>query len=73
MLCVARGEGEGRLEPSQKIRKSHLAQQQSSFFDMAADRSTLRIGDVFPNFMASSTKGTIAVHDYLGASWGVGA
>ena len=33
--------------------------------------STIRLGDVAPNFVANSTEGTIDFHDWLGDSWGV--
>lgn len=32
---------------------------------------SLRLGDIAPNFTASSTEGTINFHEYLGESWGV--
>nr|AMK05620.1 perxiredoxin-6 [Euphausia superba] len=31
----------------------------------------VNLGDVFPNFTAESTKGTIHLHDYLGDKWGI--
>jgi alkyl hydroperoxide reductase subunit AhpC len=33
--------------------------------------STLRLGDVAPNFTAESTEGTINFHEWLGDGWGV--
>lgn len=33
--------------------------------------STIRLGDIAPNFMAPSTEGNIAFHSWLGDSWGV--
>merc|ERR1739838_985942 len=31
----------------------------------------VNLGDVFPNFTAESTKGTIHLHEYLGDKWGI--
>ncbi|KAJ3594561.1 hypothetical protein NHX12_003868 [Muraenolepis orangiensis] len=31
----------------------------------------LLLGDVFPNFQAETTKGSIQFHDFLGDSWGI--
>lgn len=33
--------------------------------------STLRLGDIAPDFTAETTEGTISFHDWLGNSWGV--
>ena len=33
--------------------------------------STLRLGDVAPNFAATTTEGTIDFHNWLGDSWGI--
>jgi len=33
--------------------------------------STLRLGDIAPNFTAQSTEGTIDFHNWLGESWGI--
>ncbi|NER17894.1 peroxiredoxin [Spongiivirga citrea] len=33
--------------------------------------STLRLGDIAPDFTAESSEGTISFHEYLGDSWGV--
>ncbi|MBC7904058.1 MAG: peroxiredoxin [Gemmatimonadaceae bacterium] len=32
---------------------------------------SLRLGDIAPNFQASTTEGDIDFHEYLGSSWGV--
>ncbi|PTT04515.1 peroxidase, partial [Flavobacterium sp. HMWF030] len=33
--------------------------------------STLRLGDIAPDFQAETTEGTIKFHEWLGDSWGV--
>jgi len=33
--------------------------------------STLRLGDIAPNFQAETTEGTIDLYEYLGQGWGV--
>lgn len=33
--------------------------------------STLRLGDIAPDFTAESTEGTIRFHEWLGEGWGV--
>lgn len=32
---------------------------------------SLRLGSTAPNFKASTTKGDLDFHDYLGNSWGI--
>ena len=33
--------------------------------------STIRLGDIAPNFKASTTEGEIDFHQWLGDSWGI--